>query len=88
MRSPKAAYIRLLAWIYVSLLSIVPGARASLSAADDPLGPAIEAARKTRDEKQLQDLKTQLEQNIAQNSNNASMYFDSSESPGISRGRL
>ncbi len=53
MHSPKTAYICLLAWIYVSLLSIVPGARASVSAADDPLGPATEAARKTRDEKQV-----------------------------------
>src|SRR5260370_5996994 len=76
VRSPKTAYIRLLAWIYISLLSIVTVARASLSAADDPLGPAIEAARKTRDEKQLQDLKTQLEQKIAQNPNDAGVYFD------------
>src|SRR5260370_29760121 len=76
VRSPKTAYIRLLAWIYISLLSIVPVACASVSAADDPLGPAIEAARKTRDEKQLQDLKRQLEQKIAQNPNDAGVYFD------------
>src|SRR5258708_17023404 len=34
------------------------------------------AARKTRDEKQLQSLKAQLEQMIAQNPNDAGLYLD------------
>jgi tetratricopeptide (TPR) repeat protein len=76
MHSLKSAYLRLLRVAYVVLLSILPGAPASVSAADDPLGAAVEAARKTHDEKQLQSLKTQLEQKIAQNSKDAGVYLD------------
>ena len=76
MRSSKSSYLRLLAVAYVSLLPLAPGAPASVSAADDPLGAAVEAARKTHDEKQLQSLKAQLEQLIAQNSNDAGIYLD------------
>jgi cytochrome c-type biogenesis protein CcmH/NrfG len=76
MRSSKSSYLRLLAVAYVALLSIASGAPASVSAADDPLGAAVEAARRTHDEKQLQSLKTQLEQIIAQNPNDARLYLD------------
>jgi len=37
---------------------------------------AVETARKTHDEKQLQSVKTQLEQKIAENSNDAGSYLD------------
>ncbi len=76
MRSSKSSYLRLLAVAYVSLLPLAPGAPASVSAAHDPLGAAVAAARKTHDEKQLQSLKAQLEQLIAQNSNDAGIYLD------------
>ena len=78
MRSSKSSYLRLLAAAYVSLLPLAPGAPApaSVSAADDPLGAAVEAARKTHDEKQLQSLKGQLEQSIVQNPNDAGIYLD------------
>jgi tetratricopeptide (TPR) repeat protein len=76
MRSSKSSYLRLLAEAYVSLLPLAPGAPASVSAADDPLGAAVEAARKTHDEKQLQSLKGQLEQSIVQNPNDAGIYLD------------
>ena len=76
MRSSKSSYPRLLAGAYAALLSIAPGAPAPVSAADDPLGAAVEAARKTHEEKQLQSLKAQLEQMIAQNPNDAGLYLD------------
>jgi len=76
MRSRKSVYLRVLAVAYVALLSIAPGTSASVSAADDPLGAAVEAARKTHDEKQLQSVKAQLEQMIAQNPNDAGLYLD------------
>jgi tetratricopeptide (TPR) repeat protein len=76
MLSPKIAYLRLLAVAYVALLSFAARATASVSAADDPLGAAVESARKTHDEKQLQSVKTQLEQKIAQNPNDAGSYLE------------
>ncbi|SRR5712691_6062448 len=76
MRSRKSVYLRLFGVAYVALLFIAPGTSASVSAADDPLGPAVEAARKTHDEKQLQSLKAQLEQMIAQNPNDAGIYLE------------
>src|SRR6202047_3384336 len=76
MRSSKSSYLRLLAAGCVALLSIASGVPASVSAADDPLGAAVEAARKTHDEKQLQSLKAQLEQIIAQNPNDAAIYSE------------
>jgi tetratricopeptide (TPR) repeat protein len=45
-------------------------------AADEPLGAAVEAARKTHDETQLQSVKAQLEQAISQNPNDAAAYYD------------
>ena len=76
MRSSKSSYLRLLAAGCVALLSIASGVPSSVSAADDPLGAAVEAARKTHDEKQLQSLKAQLEQMIAQNPNDAGIYLE------------
>ena len=74
MRSRKTAYLPL-AVSYVALLSLLSGAPAPVSAADDALGTAVEAARKTHDEKQLQSLKTQLERQIAQNPKDAGSYL-------------
>jgi len=76
MLSRKSAYLRLLAGAYLALLAIAPGAPTSVSAADDPIGATVEAARKTHDEKQLQSLNAQLEQKIAQNPNDAGAYLD------------
>jgi len=75
-RSRKSVYLRLFGVAYVALLFIAPGTSASVSAADDPLGAAVEAARKTHDEKQLQSLKAQLEQMIAQNPNDLGIYLE------------
>ena len=76
MRSRKSVYLRLLGVAYVALLSIAPGTSASVSAADDALGAAVEAARKTHDEKLLQSLRAQFEQMIAQNPNDAGVYLE------------
>ena len=76
MRTSKSAYLRFLAVAYVALLSAASAVPGSASAADDPLGAAVEAARKTHEEKQLQSLKAQLEQMIAQNPNDAGLYLD------------
>src|SRR5882762_9351527 len=76
MRTSKSAYLRFLAVAYVALLSAASAVTGSASAADDLLGTAVEAARKTHDEKQLQSLKAQLEQMIAQNPNDAGLYLD------------
>lgn len=76
MHSPIVAYGRLFAAFYAALLSIALAAPAFVLATDDPLAASMEAARKTRDEKQLQSVKTQLEQRIAQNSNEAGLYLN------------
>jgi cytochrome c-type biogenesis protein CcmH/NrfG len=76
MRSPKRFYLYLLPVAYFVLLSTAPGSPVSVLAADDPVAAAVEAARKTHDEKQLQFLKTQLEQQLAQNPNDAGIYLD------------
>jgi tetratricopeptide (TPR) repeat protein len=77
MRSPKSACLRLTATAYFfALFFIALGVPASVLAADDSLSAAVEAARKTRDEKQLQSVKAQLEQMIAQKPNDASQYLD------------
>jgi tetratricopeptide (TPR) repeat protein len=57
-------------------LSAALAAPASAFVADDSLAVSVEAARKTHDESQLQSLKTQLEQKITQNSNDAAAYYD------------
>jgi hypothetical protein len=72
----KSASLLLLAVSCAALLSLVPAAHASVLAADDPAAAAVEAARRTHDEKQLQSVKTQLEQKIALNPNDARFYLD------------
>jgi len=76
MRTPSITHFHLLAVACVALLFIAPGLPGSVSAADDPLGAAVEAARKSHDEKQLQSLKTQLEQKIAQSPEDAGRYLN------------
>jgi tetratricopeptide (TPR) repeat protein len=74
MQSNKVSYFRLLSIALIYLLLL---ARFSyLFAADDPLAAAVEAARKTHDEAQLQSVKTQLEQTISQNPNDAIAFYD------------
>jgi len=77
MRAPKSACLRLpkLAYFF-ALFFIAPRTPAFVSAADDPLGAAVEAARKTHDEKELQSLKTQLEQKMAESPNDAGLYLN------------
>jgi tetratricopeptide (TPR) repeat protein len=76
MLSRKSAYLRLLAGACLALLAISPGIPTSVSDADDRVDAAVEAARKSHDEKQLQALKSQLEQKIAQNPNDAGVHLD------------
>jgi len=77
MRSPKSACLCLPKVAYFfALFFIPPGVPTSARTADDPLAAAIEAARKTREEKQLQSLKTQLEQKIAESPNDAGLYLN------------
>jgi tetratricopeptide (TPR) repeat protein len=76
MHSRKSAYHCGLTLACVGLLSSALVVRASASVADDPLAAAVEAARKTHDERQLQSVKTQLEQKTVQNPNDAGVYLD------------
>ena len=75
MRSPDNARLSVLAVVLAVLLSTVSRISASHWAADDPLDAALETARKTRNETQLQSLKTQLEHKIAQSAEDAGSYF-------------
>src|SRR6266478_4209600 len=74
MRIPKIANLAVPAVMVLALFSIPSTACVSVLAEDDALGAAVEAARKT--EKQLQSLKTQLEQTIAQNPNDVGSYLN------------
>jgi tetratricopeptide (TPR) repeat protein len=76
MRSYKNISSGLLAVTYAVLLSNAPRALATVDLADDPLAAAVDGARRTHDEKQLQSVKAQLEQKIAQNPNDAGFYLD------------
>jgi tetratricopeptide (TPR) repeat protein len=78
MHLPKNSYQRLftLALIFFSSIAAAPTAPAFASTVDDSLAAAIEAARKTHDESQLQSVKTQLDQKIAQNPNETGAYYD------------
>jgi len=76
MHSRKSPYHCGLTLACVGLLSSALVVRASASVADDPLAAAVEAARKTHDERQLQSVKTQLEQKTVQNPNDAGVYLD------------
>jgi hypothetical protein len=60
MHAVKSANLRLLPVAYFfALFLVAPRVPASVSQQDDPLGTALEAARKTHDENQLQSLKTE-----------------------------
>ena len=75
MNSLQRQKRHLLAVAVAGLLSAIPhvvGAQNS----EDPRGASIEAARRTRDESQLQPLKTHLEQRIAQNPNDFQAQYD------------
>jgi len=76
MCSPKSLQSKLLFPAFIALVSFAPTMIATTSAADDPVAAVVEAARKTLDEKQLQAVKEQIEQKIAQNANNAQLYFE------------
>jgi cytochrome c-type biogenesis protein CcmH/NrfG len=76
MRSRRDSCLQIFAAAYLALLYLPQGVTASISPDDDPVAAAAEAARKTHDEKQLQSVKTQLEQRIAQNPNDAGFYLD------------
>lgn len=75
MRLSRKSYSHLLATC-AAMLSFVPTTMASLSAADDTISVSIEAARKTRNEVQLQSVRTQLEQSLARNPSDAVAYYD------------
>jgi cytochrome c-type biogenesis protein CcmH/NrfG len=76
MLSPKSLVPRPILMVLLALLSSALMTRKLVCAADDPLSAAVESARKTRDEKQLTSLKAQLEQEAAQNANDAAPFLD------------
>jgi len=75
MCSQTNLHSKLLWPAFLALISFAPTMMAIASAADDSLAAAVEAARKTLDEKQLQTAKEQIEQKIVQNPNDAQLYF-------------
>lgn len=75
MSSTRTVYLHLLTLTLVSRTCFAPLAFAACPT-DDPLASAVEAARRTHDEKQLQLVKGQIEQKIAQNANDAEFYLD------------
>src|ERR1700674_3566259 len=76
MLSPKSLVLRPILMVLLALLSSALMTRKLVCAADDPLSAAVESARKTRDEKQLTSLKAQLEQEAAQNANDAVPFLN------------
>jgi tetratricopeptide (TPR) repeat protein len=76
MRLPKKPCLRFLAMLAMAILAFASSGSSLLWATDDPFALTIEAARKTHDEAQLQSLKMQLEESIAQNANDALPYYD------------
>lgn len=74
MQLPAHFPVRFL--IEALLLFFSVGSVGHAFAADDPSAAAVEAARKTHNEAQLQSVKTQLEQAISQNPNDAVAYYD------------
>jgi tetratricopeptide (TPR) repeat protein len=65
-----------LALSFITLFLSVSFCPALVLGADDPLDATVEAARKTHDEKQLQSVKTRLEQRVAENPNDAVSYYN------------
>jgi tetratricopeptide (TPR) repeat protein len=76
MRSPRSAYLLFLAVLHATPFSVALATSGFVSAADDPLAAALEAARKTHDEKRLQSVKTQIEQKVSKNTNDAGLHLD------------
>jgi tetratricopeptide (TPR) repeat protein len=56
-------------------LGLMSSAFTAPAQTDDPLAPALEAARRRRDPSQLESLKSQLEQRASQNPNDASSQY-------------
>ena len=75
MRSLDHARLSVLAVMLVVIPSTATRSSASLWAADDPLAAALETARKSHDETQLQSLRAQLEHKTAQNAEDAGSYL-------------
>jgi tetratricopeptide (TPR) repeat protein len=75
MPAKKNSSTLLLRVAYVALVFIAPGTPAAVAALDDPVVLAVEAARKTHDLKQLQSVKTRLEQKLVQDPNDASLFL-------------
>src|SRR5580693_2838400 len=75
MRLSKKPYYPLVAILAIVIFALSSGASFPLGATDDSFAPAIEAARKTRDEPQLQSLTTRLEESITRNAADAVTYF-------------
>lgn len=76
MRSPRNLHSKLLLPAFIALVSFAPPMIATASAADDSVASAVETARKTLDERQLQTVKEQIEQKITQSPNDAQLYFE------------
>jgi tetratricopeptide (TPR) repeat protein len=76
MHLPKKPYYPVVAILAFVTLTLSSGGSFFLWAIDDPFAAAIEAARKTRDEPQLQSLTTRLEESITRNATDAVTYFD------------
>jgi cytochrome c-type biogenesis protein CcmH/NrfG len=76
MHPPNSWFHRRLALAFIALILSVSFCPALVLGADDPLDAAVEAARKTHDEKQLQFVMTQLEQRVAENPNDAASYYN------------
>jgi tetratricopeptide (TPR) repeat protein len=76
MRSYHRICSSLFALTYVVLMSSGPRTLATFAPEDDALATAVESARKTHDEKQLQAVKAELEQKIALVPNDAGLYLD------------
>jgi len=76
MLLPKSVRLILLLGAYLALPLVAPAAASPVPTVNEALGAAMEAARKTRDEKQLQSLKTQLEQKIRENPSDAVLNLD------------
>lgn len=76
MLLPKILRPRPVLTVLLASLSFVIFTHELLCAEEAPLAAALESARKTRDEKQLTSLQAQLEQRIAQNSNDSVLFLD------------
>jgi len=76
MASPRSPLLRPILAALLALFSSALMTGQSVRPADDSLAALVESVRKTRDEKQLTSLKAQLEQQIAQNGNDAILFLD------------